>query len=126
VTCREFVAHPYKTTILFIDSPGSWRRRVGALGYHDDWPTSIGQVQRFGNVRYSPTLIVSFDLRQVRALSWGEVAGLCAHEATHVVRTITREIGEDFLGDEAEAHFVESLTAWLWQNLVDGFVNKRL
>jgi hypothetical protein len=39
-----------------------------------------------------------------------QIAGLIAHEATHVAQQLWRRIGEQDVGDETEAYFIQLIT----------------
>lgn len=111
---HEFTRHSFHSTVLFCSTRRSWNRKVWSMGYGDAWPEGhTAQVQQFDVARHSAVIIVTISPEYWRRLTRAQRAGLCAHESTHVVRMITMDVGETFLGHEAEANFVEQCTSWL-------------
>lgn len=110
----EFLAHSYRSRIYLVDTRRSWDNLLASYGYCDAYQPGVSLVQRLPIRGRAQVLVICLD---TRGLTAAQRAGQCAHEATHVVRDITREVGESFLGDEAEAYFVEALTAWLYEKV---------
>ncbi len=55
-------------------------------------------------------LVVLMDMAQVltcKDYTWIQLAGLCAHEATHVVDAIFEHVGEEAPGHETRAYYTQ-------------------
>lgn len=64
------------------------------------------------------TCIITME-KQPRKKAVEQIAGLLAHEATHVAQLLWEYIGEDRPGKEAEAYLVQSVTQFCMQQLLD-------
>ena len=116
MTLHTFRANPYKCPIYCCTSPRAYRRLVLQWGYDLPWPTHWGGVQRL-DTDGAPVLVIT--IPNPDAMTWAQLAGVAAHEATHVLQYVKAAISEKAMGREAEAYFVEAVTEWL----VDSVVN---
>lgn len=111
----------YKPRILFVTTPADWRDQCE--WYNADCPyprDGLAAVARLLCEGHSPVLMVAANIARLHREPRSIAAEVCAHEATHLMRYICDNIGERFMGWEAEAHLVGALSKWLWEIIIGG------
>lgn len=100
---------------------------VGAADFHalcKEWGKSYKFHGYIGAMmQVTPGVVVVALSRRLTRYAPHEIAGLLAHEATHVCQWTMREAHEHAPGDEAEAYLVQALVEWMYKIVVDGAVN---
>ena len=100
---------------------------VGAADFHalcKEW----GRSYKFHRhpaamIDITPSVVVVALPHSLRRAAPAEIAGMLAHEATHVCQWTMRAAAEHTPGDESEAYLVQALVEWMWKIVVDGAVN---
>lgn len=125
MTVHRFPCAIYKPTIMFVTTPRDWAEQVEWYGHAGvPYPRGgLAYAARFHLKDYSPVIILAANRAKLLRCGPATIADTCAHEATHVMRFVCENVGEDFLGYEAEAHLVGALAGWMWKIIVDGRVN---
>lgn len=99
--------------IGFCPSKKAWKREMRKMGCEGEpWPSAAGSTQTFdsGGKR---CIIVTVAEGCEKHHSRIEIAGLIAHEATHVWQKVREHMGEDQPSIEFEAYSVQAI----FQNL---------
>lgn len=108
-------------SIGFCPSSVAWRKAMKALDcVGEPYPTNAGRMTSFerkrdGKLTLIVTLANGVEKRQNRV----EIAGLLAHEATHVWQYVRRHMGEDSPSPEFEAYSVQAIFQGLYQAWLD-------
>jgi hypothetical protein len=124
VSAIEFTHHPYMVRILFVTNAKEWREQCEWYGWDVPYPRECNAaVARLPSKGHSPVVLVMANRARLRREGPAAIAQACAHEATHIMRYICENVGEQFLGWESEAHLVGAITKWMYKIVVDGAVN---
>ena len=119
----EFVEHPFKVRVVFCTSAKEWREQCEWYKHDVPYPRQCtAAVARLTFARNSPVILVMANRARLRRNGPAAIAEACAHEATHIMRYVCENVGEQFLGWESEAHLVGAITRWMYK-IVDGSVN---
>lgn len=108
---------PWPVNVAFTQDEEAFKAEVHRLGFEDGPDLIPGYGGNAGTHRV-PTSPITFIITMqpdVRKYRFSQIAGLLAHEATHVMRWFFKSIGEKKPGAEAEAYFVQ----WLTQGCLD-------
>lgn len=101
---------PYPVRIAFVTSKEEFDIFLKEHDYkrRDDWPEyQNAMAWWFKSPPHLTTYVIG--LNPEKHDCWRHLASAVAHEATHVVQFLWRDIGEDNPGCEAEAYFVQAL-----------------
>lgn len=121
-------AQIYKLRIVFATNRNDWNDLVKWYGspnfkYPMDGKPHLAAACRVMVKGYSPVIIVVANMARLRREGAAVIADTCAHESTHVMRYVCENVGDQFLGWEAEACLVGALAGWMYKIIVDGTVN---
>lgn len=102
----------------FCPSEVAWKREMKRLGRDDEYPANAGRTSMYFKDGV-PGIIVTLNAERVSHSSRVEIAGILAHEATHVWQFICEHIGEDSPGLEIEAYAIQAIFQGLYQGWLD-------
>jgi len=107
--------------IGFCPSKVAWRKAMKGLDCADEpYPGGAGRMTSFERKRDGQlTLIVTLGEGAEKHQRRVEIAGLLAHEATHVWQYVRRNMGEDSPSAEFEAYSVQAIFQGLYQAWLD-------
>lgn len=105
-------------SIGFCPSKKAWRREMRRIGQSEPYPKNAGRAS-FYRHKGSAGAIVTLGDHVEGAHSRVEIAGVLAHEATHVWQHIREEIGEEKPSSEFEAYSVQAIFQGLYQAWLD-------
>lgn len=105
--------------IGFCPSEAAWKHAMKRMGLpHEPYPESAGKVTIFV-LDGKRTCIMTLRDRVEETNNRVEIAGLLAHEATHVKQQICDHIGEATPSDEFEAYSVQAIFQGFYQAWLD-------
>lgn len=105
-------------SIGFCPSKKAWRREMRRIGQSDPYPKNAGRAS-FYRHKGSAGAIVTLGDHLEEAHSRVEIAGVLAHESTHVWQYVRDEIGEEKPSPEFEAYAVQAIFQQLYQAWLD-------
>lgn len=102
----------------FCPSKRAWKKEMRRLGNEEDYPQSAGRTCLFFKAGV-PGIVVTLNATKIQSCTRVEIAGILAHEATHVWQLIREQIGEESPGMEMEAYAIQAIFQGLYQAWLD-------
>lgn len=117
---------PYPVTVVFAPNARAWDRAVKKFNIRDagPYPENAGKClicwpenRDVTNTRaINMVIVVTVDTTD-ESITPSQLAGICAHEATHVWQFMVEMIGEENPSYEFEAYTIQSLTQGLLDSI---------
>lgn len=128
---KYFDMGPWPVNVGFTQDEEKFRAELIRLGYVDG-PDMIPSASGNAGTHRLPTKPITFIIAMQPDISdydYAQVAGLLAHEATHVMRWFFKSIGERKPSAEAQASFVQWIVQGclgvIEENVIDQTVSHR-
>lgn len=110
---------------------GQFRRELRALGIATAIQPRYVSIGAIGTCHLlenkangGRSAVIAFDIDVLASRDMPAIAGVCSHEAVHVIEELFRAMGERTPGEEFRAYMTQTITEFCMREVCDAIANK--